>query len=78
MSDLRNASISRNARMADAMKTKARDHRHLIDVQINLAELDSLDPLLRARIIDRAARKSMKEAKHAHYSWTPLMSRKST
>lgn len=47
------------------MKKVAKPSRRLITVQMNLAEIDSLPPLLRARVIDRAARKSVKEYKHS-------------
>ena len=43
------------------MKPK-RPSRRLISVQINLDELNALDPMLRARIIGRAQRKYAKEA----------------
>lgn len=46
---------------------KKKPSRRLIEVQINLDELNSLDPLLRARIIDRAHRKSAAEAKLARF-----------
>lgn len=41
--------------------------RRLITVQINLEELNSLPPLLRSRIIERAQRKSAAEQKQARF-----------
>ena len=46
---------------------KPKPSRRLLWVQINLAELNSLDPLLRARIIERAHRESVKNHKHQQF-----------
>lgn len=51
------------------MKQPLKPSRRLVSIQMNLGEINALPPTLRARVIDRAARKSLAKQPYKHKSF---------